>query len=207
MLLASASNAIIIGFNVRPERKTAELAEQEGVEIRLHSIIYELQDEIRKAMLGLLDPVFKESYLGRAEVLNVFRIPKVGTIAGCRVTDGVLRRDAEVRLIARWRAGLQGQARLAQALQGRCSRSHQRHGVRCRSVELQRRPSWRQHRSLCHRASRGRAYGKLGLAGPIIYQERAIDSHAFLLHDIPHLCPPEESLTMSHKGKTSWLKR
>jgi translation initiation factor IF-2 len=98
VLLASASNAIIIGFNVRPERKTAELAEQEGVEIRLHSIIYELQDEIRKAMLGLLDPVFKESYLGRAEVLNVFRIPKVGTIAGCRVTDGVLRRDAEVRL-------------------------------------------------------------------------------------------------------------
>jgi translation initiation factor IF-2 len=99
VLLASASNAIIIGFNVRPERKTAELAEQEGVEIRLHSIIYELQDEIRKAMLGLLDPVFKESYLGRAEVLNVFRIPKVGTIAGCRVTDGVLKRDAEVRLM------------------------------------------------------------------------------------------------------------
>jgi translation initiation factor IF-2 len=99
VLLASASNAIIIGFNVRPERKTAELAEQEGVEIRLHSIIYELQDEIRKAMLGLLDPVFKENYLGRAEVLNVFRIPKVGTIAGCRVTDGVLKRDAEVRLM------------------------------------------------------------------------------------------------------------
>jgi translation initiation factor IF-2 len=98
VLLASASNAIIIGFNVRPERKTAELAEQEGVEIRLHSIIYELQDEIRKAMLGLLEPVFKEVYLGRAEVLNVFKIPKVGTIAGCRVTDGVLRRDAEVRL-------------------------------------------------------------------------------------------------------------
>jgi translation initiation factor IF-2 len=98
VLLASASNAIIIGFNVRPERKTAELAEQEGVEIRLHSIIYELQDEIHKAMLGLLEPVFKEVHLGRAEVLNVFKIPKVGTIAGCRVTDGVLRRDSEVRL-------------------------------------------------------------------------------------------------------------
>ena len=99
VLLASASNAIIIGFNVRPERKVADLAEQEGVEIRLHSIIYELQDEIRKAMLGLLEPVFKENYLGRAEVLNVFKIPKVGTIAGCRVLDGVLRRDAEVRLM------------------------------------------------------------------------------------------------------------
>ena len=99
ILLASASNAIVIGFNVRPDRKSAELAEQESVEIRLHSIIYELQDEIRKAMLGLLDPVFKENYLGRAEVLNVFRIPKVGTIAGCRVTDGVLKRDAEIRLM------------------------------------------------------------------------------------------------------------
>ena len=99
VLLASASNAIIIGFNVRPERKVADLAEQEEVEIRLHSIIYELQDEITKAMLGLLEPVFRENFLGRAEVLNVFRIPKVGTIAGCRVTDGVLRRDSEVRLM------------------------------------------------------------------------------------------------------------
>ncbi|HUB19821.1 MAG TPA: translation initiation factor IF-2 [Acidobacteriaceae bacterium] len=99
VLLASASNAIIIGFNVRPERKVADLAEQEEVEIRLHSIIYELQDEIRKAMLGLLEPVFRENFLGRAEVLNIFRIPKVGTIAGCRVTDGVLRRDSEVRLM------------------------------------------------------------------------------------------------------------
>ncbi|MGC8548357.1 MAG: translation initiation factor IF-2 [Acidobacteriaceae bacterium] len=99
VLLASASNAIIIGFNVKPERKAADLAEQENVEIRLHSIIYELQDEIHKAMLGLLEPVFKENYLGKAEVLNVFRIPKVGTIAGCRVLDGILRRDSEIRLM------------------------------------------------------------------------------------------------------------
>jgi len=99
VLLATASNTIIIGFNVRPERKAAELAQQEGIEIRLHSIIYELQDEIRLAMLGLLDPTFKENYLGRAEVINVFRIPKVGTIAGCRVQDGVIRRDAEVKVM------------------------------------------------------------------------------------------------------------
>jgi translation initiation factor IF-2 len=98
ILLASASNAIIIGFNVRPERKAQELAQQEDVEIRLHSIIYELQDEIRKAMLGLLDPTFKENFLGRAEIINVIRIPKIGTIAGCRVTDGILRRDADFRL-------------------------------------------------------------------------------------------------------------
>jgi translation initiation factor IF-2 len=99
VLLATASNAIIIGFNVRPERKAAELAQQENVEIRLHSIIYELQDEIRLAMLGLLEPTFKENYVGRAEVVNVFRIPKVGTIAGCRVQDGVIRRDAEVKVM------------------------------------------------------------------------------------------------------------
>ena len=99
VLLATASNTIIIGFNVRPERKAAELAQQEGIQIRLHSIIYELQDEIRLAMLGLLDPTFKENYAGRAEVINVFKIPKVGTIAGCRVLDGVIRRDAEVKLM------------------------------------------------------------------------------------------------------------
>jgi translation initiation factor IF-2 len=99
VLLASASNAIIIGFNVRPERKALELAEQEKVDIRLHSIIYELQDEIKRAMSGLLEPTFKEHYQGRAEVLNVFRIPKVGAVAGCRVSDGLIKRDSEVRLL------------------------------------------------------------------------------------------------------------
>jgi translation initiation factor IF-2 len=99
ILLASASNAIVIGFNVRPERKAAELAEQDGVEIRLHSIIYELQDEIKKAMLGLLEPTIKETYQGRAQVLNLFKIPKVGTIAGCRVVDGTIKRDSEIRLM------------------------------------------------------------------------------------------------------------
>src|SRR5438270_9160795 len=99
VLLASASNAIIIGFNVRPERKAQELAEQEGVDIRLHSIIYELQDEIKRAMTGLLEPTIKETYQGRAEVLETFRIPKVGTVAGCRVIDGAIKRDSEVRLL------------------------------------------------------------------------------------------------------------
>ena len=99
VLLATASNTIIIGFNVRPERKAAELANQENVEIRLHSIIYELQDEIRLAMMGLLEPAFKENYAGRAEVLKVFKIPKVGTIAGCSVRDGAIRRASEVRVM------------------------------------------------------------------------------------------------------------
>ncbi|MEO6119514.1 MAG: translation initiation factor IF-2, partial [Terriglobales bacterium] len=99
VLLASASNAIIIGFNVRPERKAQEIAEQEQVDIRLHSIIYELQTEIKKAMTGLLEPVFKETYLGRAEVRDTFKVPKAGTVAGCFVQDGVIKRDAEVRLL------------------------------------------------------------------------------------------------------------
>ncbi|HVO61252.1 MAG TPA: translation initiation factor IF-2 [Terriglobales bacterium] len=99
VLLASASNAIIIGFNVRPERKAQELAEQDKVDIRLHSIIYELQDEIKRAMSGLLEPTIKETYQGRAQVLETFRIPKVGMVAGCRVTDGLIKRDSEVRLL------------------------------------------------------------------------------------------------------------
>ena len=99
VLLASASNAIIIGFNVRPERKAQELAEQEKVDIRMHSIIYELQDEIKRAMSGLLEPTIKETYPGRAEVLETFRIPKVGTIAGSKVIDGLVKRDSEVRLL------------------------------------------------------------------------------------------------------------
>ncbi len=99
VLLASASNAVVIGFNVRPDRKAADIAERENVEIRLHSIIYELQDEITKAMYGLLEPVFKENYLGRAEVLNVFKITKVGQIAGSIVRDGIIKRDSQVRLM------------------------------------------------------------------------------------------------------------
>jgi translation initiation factor IF-2 len=99
VLLASASGAIIVAFNVRPDRKATDLAQREGVEIRLHSIIYEVSDEIRKAMTGLLDPVFKETHLGRAEVRNTFRVKGVGTIAGCYVLDGILKRDAEVRVL------------------------------------------------------------------------------------------------------------
>jgi translation initiation factor IF-2 len=99
VLLASASNAVIIGFNVRPERKAQELAEMEKIDIRLHSIIYELQDQIKKAMLGLLEPIIKETYQGRAEVRETFRVPKAGTIAGCYVLDGIIKRDSDVRLV------------------------------------------------------------------------------------------------------------
>jgi translation initiation factor IF-2 len=99
VLLASASSAIIIAFNVRPERKASDLAQQEGVDIRLHTIIYEVVDEIKKAMAGLLTPVIKEQYLGRAEVRNTFRVKGVGMIAGCHIQDGIVKRDAEVRVL------------------------------------------------------------------------------------------------------------
>ena len=97
--LAIASNAIVVGFNVRPERNATALAEQEKVDIRLHTIIYELVDEMKKAMSGLLAPVFKEQYKGRAEVREVFRVSKVGTVAGCIVQDGTVTRDSQVRVL------------------------------------------------------------------------------------------------------------
>ena len=99
VLLASASNAIIVAFNVRPERKAADLAQRENVDIRLHTIIYELLDELKKAVAGLLAPVIKETYLGRAEVRDTFRVKGVGMIAGCSVQDGILKRDADVRVL------------------------------------------------------------------------------------------------------------
>jgi len=99
VLLASASNAIIIGFNVRPERTAAQLAEREKVDIRLHTIIYELVDEMRRAMAGLLEPVYKEVYQGRAEVREIFHISKVGNVAGCVVQDGLISRDSQVRVL------------------------------------------------------------------------------------------------------------
>jgi translation initiation factor IF-2 len=99
VLLATTSEAIIVGFNVRPERNAQALAEREKVDIRMHTIIYELVDEMKRAMSGLLDPVFKQVYKGRAQVREVFRISKVGAVAGCMVDDGVITRNSEIRLL------------------------------------------------------------------------------------------------------------
>jgi len=99
VLLASASNAVVIGFNVRPERKATELAQLERVDIRLHTIIYNVTDEIKKAMTGLLAVVFKETILVRAEVREVFRISNVGMVAGCYLQDGKITREALIRLL------------------------------------------------------------------------------------------------------------
>ena len=94
-LLASTSNAIIIGFNVRPDRNAANVAEREGVDIRQHSVIYNVTDEIKLAMAGLLEPTLKEQRLGQAEVRDTFKVPKFGTAAGCVVVEGVLTRASE----------------------------------------------------------------------------------------------------------------
>ncbi|MCZ2154215.1 MAG: translation initiation factor IF-2 [Bryobacterales bacterium] len=99
VLLASASNAIVVGFNVRPDKNAIALAERESVDIRLHTIIYELTDEVKAAMSGMLEPVYKEVFRGRAEVKEAFRITKVGTIAGCLVVEGAITRDSQVRLL------------------------------------------------------------------------------------------------------------
>ena len=97
--LAKASTATIIGFNVRPDKRSRELAEAEGVEIRTYEIIYKLIEEIEAAMLGLLSPVFEEVVTGEAEVREIFRVPKIGAIAGCFVRDGVITRGSKVRFL------------------------------------------------------------------------------------------------------------
>jgi translation initiation factor IF-2 len=99
VLLAAASNAVIIGFNVRPEPKAAGLAEREGVDIRLYTIIYEAINDVRDALEGLLEPTYQEKILGRAEVRQVFNISGVGAVAGCFVTDGKVVRGAKARLL------------------------------------------------------------------------------------------------------------
>ncbi|HEX4227066.1 MAG TPA: translation initiation factor IF-2 [Bryobacteraceae bacterium] len=99
VLLASASDAVIIGFNTKPDRNAQAVAEQQKVTIRLHSIIYELIDETKLAMSGLLDPVYKETIQGHAEVKEIFKISKIGTVAGCFVSDGVIRRDSQIRVM------------------------------------------------------------------------------------------------------------
>jgi translation initiation factor IF-2 len=101
VLLASASNAIVIAFNVRPDRNAEDIAARERVDIRQHSVIYNVTDEMKKAMTGLLDPTFKEVRLGIAEVRDIFKVPKFGTIAGCMVTEGRITRsgDTQARLL------------------------------------------------------------------------------------------------------------
>jgi translation initiation factor IF-2 len=97
--LASASDALVIGFNVRPSADARGLAEREGVDIRTYRVIYQLTDDIQQALVGMLSPVHTEETLGEAEVRALFKVSRLGTIAGCMVTSGVVRRGARVRVI------------------------------------------------------------------------------------------------------------
>jgi translation initiation factor IF-2 len=99
VMLAAASRGIVLGFNVRPESGAEAAAKAQAVGIYTYSIIYELIDGVRKAMEGLLEPIRTEKKLGRAEVRNLFNVPKLGTIAGCAVVEGVIRRTAQVRIL------------------------------------------------------------------------------------------------------------
>ncbi|NLX75068.1 MAG: translation initiation factor IF-2 [Synergistaceae bacterium] len=99
VMLASASNAIIIGFNVRPDGNAKKIAESEGVQIRFYQVIYDMLDDVKAAMEGMLEPELRENTLGNAEIRDIFRVPKIGNIAGCRVMEGIIRRNAKVRLI------------------------------------------------------------------------------------------------------------
>ena len=98
-MLANASQAIIIGFNVRPSAKTKELAKEYDVDIRLHNIIYKVIEELESAMKGMLDPEYVEKVIGEAEVRQLFKFSKVGTIAGSYVTTGLIKKDAKARLL------------------------------------------------------------------------------------------------------------
>jgi len=99
VMLASASTAVVIGFNVRPEAGAAALAERENVDIRLYTVIYDVVEDVKKAMEGLLEPVFRETAQGRAEVRNLFHISRVGTIAGCAVISGKITRNSQIRVV------------------------------------------------------------------------------------------------------------
>ncbi len=171
VLLASASNAVIIGFNVRPDRNAEQLAEREEVDIRHHTVIYNVTDEMKKAMTGLLEPTLKEVRLGAAEVRNIFKVPKAGTIAGCYVR----RRPHHAQRRHQGAAGprrcsrARRQDRLAAALQGRRERSEGRLRVRHRVRQVQRREGGRRDRSV-----HGRTRCCFGLAAAI-----ASRSHGF----------------------------
>ncbi len=119
VMLASASDGVIIGFNVRPVGNAAQVADQEGVEIRTYSVIYKIVEDLRDAMEGLLEAVEVEEQVGTVEVRATFKASRVGTIAGCYVTDGTMRRGAPVPARARRNGRLHRAHRLAAALQGR----------------------------------------------------------------------------------------
>jgi translation initiation factor IF-2 len=108
ILLAAASDAIVIGFHVAPEEKARLLAEEKGVDVRLYQVIYQVTDEVKKAVEGLLAPEKKEVVDGHVEVREIFKVSRLGTVAGCYVTDGVLNRSSRIRVVRDGKMGFDG---------------------------------------------------------------------------------------------------
>ena len=154
VMLASASDGVIIGFNVRPVGNAAQVADQEGVEIRTYSVIYKIVEDLRAAMEGLLEPDEVEEQVATVEVRATFKASRVGTIAGCYVTDGTVRRGAQCRLVRDGTVVYDRADRLAAALQGRRPRGDRRHGVRHRARELPRREGGGRDRGVRDQAGR-----------------------------------------------------
>ncbi len=154
VMLAAASEAVVIGFNVRPVGSATEVARREGVEIRTYSVIYKVIEDLRDAMEGLLDPEEIEETVGQLEVRATFRASRVGTIAGCQVTDGTDPPRGPGAPGARRHRDLRRTHRLAAPLQGRRPRGHRRPGVRRGARELRRRQGRRRDRGLRDEAAR-----------------------------------------------------
>ena len=141
--LAIASKAVIIGFNTRADAGARKLAENNGIDIRYYNIIYDAVDELKAAMSGMLTPEKREEVIGTAEIRQVFKVSKIGSIAGCMVTSGLVRAHGAPAPAARQRGRLHRRARVAQALQGRRARGQGRLRVRPEHQELQRHPGRR----------------------------------------------------------------
>ncbi len=150
VMLASASKGVILGFHTRIDNGVSEVAKREGVQIKLYSIIYELIDEVKEAMAGLLDPIIKEVVVGAAEVKKVFELSKGGNVAGCIVSQGRITKG-KVRVMRLQKPGLRRSRPVPAALPGRGQRGARRHGVRHPHRRLQRVPGWRCDRGLQRR--------------------------------------------------------
>ena len=155
--LATSSEAAIIGFNVRANKQARDAAERDGIEIRYYNIIYNLVDDVKAAMSGMLSPERRETMLGNAEILEIFNISKVGKVAGCRVTEGIVERGAGVRLIRDNVVVHEGKLSHPQALQGRGARGAGRPGMRHGLREIRGHARRRRHRVLPRRGDRALA--------------------------------------------------
>ena len=195
ILLAKASGAIVLGFHVRPDTNARAAAEREQVDVRTYRIIYEAVEDVRTALEGLLKPEERETVLGEAEVLQLFKVSKVGTIAGCTVRSGTIQRTAKARVIRDGAAGVHRHAVEPQALQGRRARSARGLRVRHRHRELQRPQGRRPDRVVPD----GRGQADAGASGRSAGRTAARQAlSAGLQHDRRHrhLGPPPPQLPL-----------